>query len=235
MTAVPTRFPEGVTQTAKDSFLALTRAPFPAGPAVGQPVEYCQDFMQDFVPPYTIVSDGGGGETFLLTRSDPFGVLRYVQATGQTATVARLDGVAFTVRTDKSLWYQTRIRVFETGSGFRIGLGNNAGVTTFTEAIYFISEENETDISIEVRNGGTLVETQVIGTAITNGYMEMAYWIDERLNMHVYFAGREVAVISLVLASTPIGIPLTPFIALAEAGAETPEIRTDYINVAQDR
>ena len=138
----------------------------------------------------------------------------------------------------KSLWYQGRHRLLTDANsgGFSMGLSALDGTTTFDDAIHFEVPENSTELFLVVRDGGVSQVNQSLGLINENQYYEMAFWFDGlRLELHAYLDGNEVAVIPLVIANTPFGIPLTPTLRLTEAGAETPELYTDYMNVGQER
>ncbi|MGI9251726.1 MAG: hypothetical protein ACR2PR_11110 [Pseudohongiellaceae bacterium] len=236
MTA-PTRFPQGVSDAVIGSFLELSNAPFNAGPGVGQPLTMFEDFMQSFVPDWPRTNNTGTAEVFLLTRSFPFGTLRYDIDSTQTNTFARLPGAPYSAQIGKNLWFQTRCAVTILNGGVRVGMvAQEASADAIADGIYFNCPEDSADVSIEIRNGSTTTLSQVVGTLVASTFVELAFWLDgSRLKLHVYLDNNEVAVIDLVQATTPFGVNLTGGLAIAEAGADESGMLVDNFNVVQDR
>lgn len=230
--SAPSRFPNGVGNSAKAS--AMGMLPFP------DPTKF-HTFFDDFDSPplsteYTLTATSVGTGTSAFSAADADGgVARITTAANENDGIfAELIGEGFLIESGKKAWIKTRFQVGDAAESDLI-IGLHSTDTTPLDATHrfaFISEDGSASVFFNVDDGTTDADSSSVATLADDTYIVLGAYYDGKGNIQLY--ADDVLQTTMTGVSVPSGEMAVGFGYLnGAAGAETTDI--DYLMVVKER
>lgn len=227
--ATPTRYPNGVTNVAKNTPTGNYGLPDPSDWHT-----YFDDFDYYAAGNWTITNAATG--TIALTDADG-GVLLVTNNTGATDSITlQKVGESFLMASGKPALFKTRIKASEaTNSVLVIGLCiTDTTPADATDGIFFSKADDTTSITALCRKNATTGSTSLTVGALTTDWIELAWTYDGKSSVTIWFNGTAVGTLdgsSTYLPDTEI----TPTIYFANGSAGAKNLQVDYLLAAKSR
>ena len=227
--ATPTRYPNGVTNVAKNAVTGFYGLPDPTTWH-----SYFDDFDYYAAGNWTITNAATG--TVALTDADG-GVLLITNNTGATdAITMQKVGESFLLASGKPTVFKARIKASEaTNSVLVLGLCvTDTTPIDATDGIFFTKADDVTTITALCRKNTTTGSTSLTVGALTTDWIELGWYYDGKSGVTIFFNGTAVGTLNASSTYLP-DTEITPTIYFANGSAGAKNLQVDYLLAAKQR
>lgn len=237
--SAPTRYPNGVTNAAKNGPLSQYGLPDPSTWHT-----FFDDFDDYDAAQWVITTvEAGAGSASEGIQNEDGGVLRllnddadndsdFLQWSGVTTTATR---ETFLFETGKKLAFKARFKVSDaTQSDFIMGLQlSDTTPLNVNDGVFFQKDDGDTNLDIHVEKDNTQTSGIAIHTVVDDTYLEAAFFYNGADTVEAFINDAKVA--TLEVTNLPDDEELTISFGIQNGEAAATSMSIDYIFVAKER
>lgn len=228
----PTRFPNGLTTTTKNSPLGEFILPDMTTAHV-----YFEDFDYFAAANWiiTTVEDGAGAATEALADEDGGVLLITNDDADDDSDFFNKDGESFLMAAGKQAWFSARLKVSDaTQSDWIMGLQiTDTTPLAVTDGIFFRKDDGDTNIDFVVIKDSVATTVTGAGTNADDTYVTLSFYYDGKSRIRYFVDG--VMQGSTVTDNLPDDEVLTVSFGIQNGEAVAKTMSVDYILAAKER
>lgn len=232
--ATPTRFPGGVSTSAKTATLGNYGLPDPSGWHT-----YFDDFDRFAAAEWTITTTetGTGSATEALTDGDGGLLLVTNDDADNDADFFQKVGESFLMEAGKKAFFKARFKVSDaTQSDVVIGLQvTDTTPLDVTDGIYFLKPDDAATINVVCRKDATTGSTSAtaIGSLVSDTFIVLGWYYDGKGALSYFINDVQVGTLSVAAFLPDTELTVSFGIQNGSAGAKT--MTVDYLMAAKER
>ncbi len=227
-----TRFPNGITTTAKDSTLGEFILPSPIKAHV-----YFEDFDYFTAADWTIttVEAGAGSASEALTNADGGVLLITNDNADNDSDFFNKVGESFLFETGKKLWFAARFKVSDaTQSDFVMGLQiTDTTPLDVTDGVFFQKDDGDTNLDFYVEKDNTATSEAAVATVADDTYLVAGFYYNGVDAIEVYV--NDVKQATVATTNLPDDEELTISFGIQNGEAAAKTMSVDYVMAAKAR
>jgi len=228
MAKEPTRYPDGLTTSAKNT---------PMGEFILPDMTNAHIYMEDFdyytAADWTVTETGVA--TQALTDADGGRLLITNAAADDDASFSQKVGESFLFETTKKLWFDCLFQVSDaTESDVVIGIQiTDTTPLDVTDGVFFLKADGAATIDLLVEKDNTATTTSSVATLVNATNVRLSFFYDGVSSIKVFANGAHVA--TSVTTNLPDDEALTISYGIQNGEASAKTMTIDYIMVAKER
>jgi hypothetical protein len=224
--------------------------PWFPNPAVGNIVEYFEDFLDtgalpadpssDTIDWEFTVTEAGGGDAAIALADAQGGVVTITNDAGDNdKVVAAKNGEAFLFTAGKKTWFRAKFSVSDVDDvdafiGLVIQTATDPAGTAPTDGVFFRLQESDADGGLDlVVTKDSTATTQAVATMVDATMIDVAFYYDGVDSIEVYADDAWIA--SVATTNIPDDEELSVYFAIQNGAAAADSMSIDYLYAAQER
>jgi hypothetical protein len=234
MAKVPTRYPQGVTDSSADANTPFRMLPilFP-----GKLHTYFNDFDTYNSGDWTITAiDGGTAAAQVIALADENGGVLSItnNAADDDQESFQKKGESFKFISGKQLWFAARLAISDaTQSDLLIGLAiTDTTPLDASDGVFWRKDDGDANLDFVVVKNSTATTATAAATA-TTGYVELAFYYNGKDGIEYFKDGVKLG--TSVLTNMPDDEELTVSFSIKNGEAVAKVLKVDWIFVAEER
>lgn len=228
----PSRFPNGVVNSAKDAFAGMMPVMDPTAVHM-----FFDDFDRYVAADWTITTTeaGAGSATEALTNVDGGVLLITNDDADDDADFFQKVGESFKFESGKKLWFKARLKVSDaTQSDFIMGLQiTDTTPLDVSDGVFFQKDDGDTNLDFHVEKNGTATDSTGVATVADDTWIVPGFYYNGVDAVEVWIDGVKKA--TLATTNLPDDEELTVSFGIQNGAAAAKTMSVDYIMAVKER